>query len=119
MSTIPPEAADLAREAAAYVRRLSAAFPDLALGLRAGDYREALARLQEALEGLEWITRLAEVLGLEGDPRVPSLRDGCAALLEALESRDYVLVADLLEAEFGDAVAALADLLAPAFGPAH
>lgn len=119
MSTIPPETADLAREAAAYVRRLSGAFPDLAVRLRVGDYREALARLQEALEGLQWVTRLAQALGLEEDPRVPVYQAGCAALLEALENGDYVLVADLLEAEFGDAVQALADLLAPGAGPAH
>lgn len=114
-----PEYQQVVADALAYLARVRAGLPVLAGALRRAEYRAALEQLRDALEGLQWVTRLAQALGLEEDPQVPVYQAGCAALLEALEDGDYVLVADLLEAEFGDAVAALADLLTPAAGPAH
>ncbi len=111
---------DMCSECVAYLDRVVPTLADIVTSLRASPDQDTLVKLSHFDEGLGWLIEFgskSDMFLVDDETRsefayfVSQVNDGSKAFVVALENKDYVDLADVLEYQFVPAMERLRDIV--------
>jgi len=111
---------DMCSECVAYLDRVVPTLADIVTSLRASPDQDTLVKLSHFDEGLGWLIEFgskSDMFLVDDETRsefayfVSQVNDGSKAFVIALENKDYVDLADVLEYQFVPAMERLRDIV--------
>lgn len=111
---------DMCSECVAYLDRVVPTLADIVTSLRASPDQDTLVKLSHFDEGLGWLIEFgskSDMFLVDDETKsefayfVSQVNDGSKAFVVALENKDYVDLADVLEYQFMPAMERLRDIV--------